>query len=369
MSDRYLELPDAFRQHPRRSAQVRLVRATFRVVEKLVGLHDVVMLQETHGCAADLATLRCRFLRHYVFGSFTVGRRGGGLVFIVDPAFAGAYLDGAVCPLRLVDLIPGRLAKLLFPGTSRLLPLEVVNIHLEVEVAAGEPGHLGARCGFVGTLASSLAPRGEAHTIVVGDWNCTASDEPRLNPVECTLTNDRRTVARLAEAALEQYTELHQPHYTRRGTSGGVIVNLSRIDRIYSNCATCDLLDRRPLVATVGLVTVTTSPSDHVPLSATINEPCRAPPLHPKVAAWVVKHRFFPVAVAQLWRTARHVPVGPMARLAAAKGGLHAAAVLTKRRAAAVGAETVPEKLHWALLAFRGLCPAWQAWSAPPTES
>ena len=44
-----------------------------------------------------------------------------------------------------------------------------------------------------------------------------------------------------------------------------------------------------------------------------------------------------------------------MARLAAAKGVLHAAAVLTKRRAAAVGAETVPEKLHWTLMAFRSL--------------
>ncbi len=113
-------------------------------------------------------------------------------------------------------------------------------------------------------------------------------------------------------------------------------------------------MDRRPLVATVGIVTVTTSPSDHVPLSATINEPCSAPPAHPKVATWVVLHRFYPIAVAELWRTARRVAADPMGRLAIAKEVLHGAAMLTKRRAAAVGAETVPERLHWALLAFRG---------------
>ncbi len=44
-----------------------------------------------------------------------------------------------------------------------------------------------------------------------------------------------------------------------------------------------------------------------------------------------------------------------MARLAVAKEVLHGAAYLTKKRAAEVGAETIPEKLHWAMLAFRGL--------------
>jgi endonuclease/exonuclease/phosphatase family metal-dependent hydrolase len=334
---------------------MRRVRATYSTVAKLVSSHDVVLLQETHGSDADLASLRLRFIRHLVFGSFTVGHHGGGVVFIVDPAFAELYSGNAVCRIRMVDIIPGRLAKIIFPNTLKMASLEVVNIHLEVEVAAGEPGFLGARCGFVAALARALTPRTEAHTIIGGDFNCCASDEPRFNPVESSFTNDRSTVAKLTEVALEQYTELYQPHYTRRGTSGGVIVNLSRIDRLYSNCATCDLMDRRPLVATIGIVTVTTSPSDHVPVSGTINEPIDAPPMHPKIATWIVQHRFFPAAVAQLWRTARLVPGSPMERLAVAKEVLHGAAILTKSRASKVGAETVPERLHWALLAFRGL--------------
>ncbi len=76
--------------------------------------------------------------------------------------------------------------------------------------------------------------------------------------------------------------------------------------------------------------------------------------MHPKVATWVVLHRFYPIAVAELWRTARRVAADPMGRLAIAKEVLHGAAMLTKRRAAAVGAETVPERLHWAFFAFRG---------------
>ena len=321
----------------------------------MVLAHDIVMLQETHGSVHDLASLRHRFMKHHFFGSFLEAGRGGGLVFIIDPDFAKHYLTDTGAPLTLVTKVPGRLAKVVFPGSDELTRLEVVNIHLEVELAAGEPGFFGARCGFVRSLGQFLAPRDVAHTIVGGDWNCTASDEPRLNPVEGSFTHDRSTVAKLTEAALETFTELHQPHFTRRGTSGGIINNLSRIDRIYSNLPTCELLDRKPRVATIGLITTMTSPSDHVPISVVFEELGRGPPPFPTIPPWIVKHRFFPIAVAQLWRTARHVPASPMARLDIAKDVLHGAAILTKRRAAEVGAETVPEKLHWSLLAFRGL--------------
>ena len=303
----------------------------------------------------DLASLRHRFMKHHFFGSFLEAGRGGGLVFIIDPDFAKHYFTDTGAPLTLVTKVPGRLAKVVFPGSDELTRLEVVNIHLEVELAAGEPGFFGARCGFVRSLGQFLAPRDVAHTLVGGDWNCTASDEPRLNPVEGSFTHDRSTVAKLTEAVLETFTELHQPHFTRRGTSGGIINNLSRIDRIYSNLPTCELLDRKPRVATIGLITTMTSPSDHVPISVVIEEPGRGPPPFPTIPPWIVKHRFFPIAVAQLWRTARHVPASPMARLDIAKDVLHGAAILTKRRAAEVGAETVPEKLHWSLLAFLGL--------------
>jgi hypothetical protein len=185
-------------------------------------------------------------VRHLVLGSFTAAGRSGGLVFIVAPDFAAAYgaiLDGH---LELVTTIPGRIAKLVFPGTLGLMPLEITNLHFEVELQPGAPGFHGSRLGFVQSLFRSLAPRHDIHSIVAGDWNSTPSDEPRFNPIEGTFADDRSTVAKKVEEGMGPYTELYQPHFTRRGMSGGVIVKLSRIDRIYSNAATCELLDRRP---------------------------------------------------------------------------------------------------------------------------
>ena len=111
---------------------------------------------------------------------------------------------------------------------------------------------------------------------------------------------DNSSTAKRVEEALVQFTELHQPHYTRRHTSGGIIDNLSRIDRIYSNCPVAELLDRRPSVDTVGLVTATGSPSDHTPVSACIAAPWSSPPLLPTVPTWVLQHPHFPIAVNRL---------------------------------------------------------------------
>jgi hypothetical protein len=324
-------------------------------VGDLVKLHHIVVLQETHGTEHDLNTIRHMHPQHYIRGSFTDSGRGGGLVFIIDPNLATAYNVHDSEQVTVHHIIPGRVAKVKFPGTDKLMAMEVTNIHFEVELQAGDQGFYGARFALADAILGSIAPRHLVHTIFAGDWNSTASDDPRLNPIEGTFSAGRSSISKHLEAGLEDFTELFQPHYTRRGISGGVIVNLSRIDRIYSNCSTCELLDRRPVVATFGLITDTTSPSDHIPVTAKFFPPPSGPPQHPSIPPWVAKHRFFALAVAQLWRTARYVSVGPLARLTIAKEVIHAAAIIAKKKAAEVGAESVPEKLHWALMAFRGL--------------
>jgi hypothetical protein len=55
-----------------------------------------------------------------------------------------------------------------------------------------------------------------------------------------------------------------------------------------------------------------------------------------------------------MWSCVKHLESNSMARLGMAKSILHSAAVVTKRLAAAIGANSTPEKLHWALLAYRG---------------
>jgi endonuclease/exonuclease/phosphatase family metal-dependent hydrolase len=336
-------------------SQLRKQRATTRVVLDLVKHFLLVVLQETHGSVHDLSTLRAILPRHLMRGSFTGSGRSGGLVFIVDPTLAAMFRIRSEEQLTVTQVVPGRVAVLRFPATEGLMALDVANIHFELDMQTGEVGFYAARVAFANLVLGAVAPRHLVHTILAGDWNATASDDPRLNPVEGSFTTGRCAISKHLETGLMDFTELHQPHYTRRGMSGGVIINLSRIDRIYSNSPTCELLDRQPLVATFGLVTDTLSPSDHVPVTVKFFPPPTGPPSNPSIAPWVAKHRFFAPAVAQLWRTARHVRGGPLVRLETAKGVLHAAAIITKQKAAEVGASTISEKLHWALLAFRGL--------------
>ncbi len=113
-----------------------------------------------------------------------------------------------------------------------------------------------------------------------------------------------RPLGSLWNQTLDKMTEIAQPLPTHFNVARNL---LSRIDRIYSNAATCELLDRRPRVATIGLITTTTSPSDHVPVSVVLGSPARAPPPHPTMPSWIAKHRFFPAEVARLWRTAKHI--------------------------------------------------------------
>jgi endonuclease/exonuclease/phosphatase family metal-dependent hydrolase len=335
--------------------QARRQRAKWRTVVELAKLFLIVVLQETHGSEHDLNSLRNVLPRHLIVGSFTASGRGGGLVFILDSALADLFRVQDIGQLAVVHVVPGRVALLRLPATTQLQALDVMNIHFELEMATGDVGFYAARIGLANAVLRAIAPRHIVHTILAGDWNSTASDEPRLNPIEGSFYPGRCAIAKHLEAGLVGFTELYQPHYTRRGMSGGVITNLSRIDRIYSNGPTCELLDRHPVVATYGIVTNTLSPSDHIPITVKFFPAPAGPPVHSSIPAWVAKHKFFPSAVAQLWRTACHVPGGPMARLAVAKEVLHAAATITKAKAGEIGFESTPERLHWALSAFRGI--------------
>ena len=104
----------------------------------------------------------------------------------------------------------------------------------------------------------------------------------------------------------------------------------------------------------MGLVTDLTTPSDHVPVFVNFVSPSLGPPEYPSIPSWVAKHHEFPGAVGRMWACVKHREMGPMARLEMAKSILHSAAVITKRLAASIGANSTAEQLHWALLAYRG---------------
>ncbi len=335
------------------SSQRRLVRATVRVIEKLVASHDIVLLQETHGCEEDLASLRCRFLRHSIFGCFTVGQHGGGLVFIICMKFMNAYGDPTLLKkvLRVNSVVPGRIAFVTLPVLTRLA---IFNIHVDPGMPGYDPRYGNAKLRMIHQLFGAVPAKPLTHSILAGDWNIVEADDSRFHPLINKFTPDSSIHSKILEGKLVGYTELHQPAFTRRQVEGGAISVLSRIDRLYSNGFTCELLDRRPQTSTVGLVTDLTSPSDHVPVLVCFSPRSVGPPEFPCIPGWVAKHPEFPGAVGSMWSCVKHRVVDPLARLEMAKSILHSAAVITKRKAAAIGANSTAEKLHWALLGYRG---------------
>ena len=336
--------------------QARKVRATRAALGRLTKLADVVLLQESHGTLADLSTLRRLFVNFIVVGSFGDSPSAGGLVFMISMDFVASYggPDLLRRVLRVREVVPGRIAFVTLPASTLLTRLSIFNVHIDPGLPGYDPGYSNAKLRMIHQLFAAVPAKPVTHSILAGDWNIVEADDPRFHPLTNKFTHDASIHAKILENKLVGFTELHQPAYTRRQIEGSSISVLSRIDRCYSNWFTCELLDRRPQTTTVGLVTDLTGPSDHVPVRVCFGPPSLGPPEFPCIPGWVAKHPELPGAVGRMWACVRHRSMGPMARLEMAKAILHSAAVVTKRLAAETGANTTAERLHWALLAYRG---------------
>jgi hypothetical protein len=323
---------------------------------KLTKLADVILLQESHGTKADLATLKRLFTNFIVVGSFGDSPSAGGLVFMISMDFVAAYGDPALLKkvLRVREVVPGRIAFVTFPATFCLTRLSIFNVHIDPGLPGYDSGYSNAKLSMIHKLFGVIPAKPLTHSILAGDWNVVEADDPRFHPLTNKFTHDSSIHAKILENKLVGFTELHQPAYTRRQIEGKSISVLSRIDRCYSNWFTCELLDRRPQTTTVGLATDISGPSDHIPVRVCFGPPSAGPPEFPCIPGWVAKHPEFPGAVARMWACVKHRKLDPMERLEMAKSILHSAAVVTKRLAAEIGANTTAERLHWTLLAYRG---------------
>ena len=107
--------------------------------------------------------------------------------------------------------------------------------------------------------------------------------------------------------------ELHQPDFLHCRTNGGRIRHLSRIDRVYTNVPSCELLDMWAVAAARGKFCAL--PSDHLPVSVRLmKKPTArsAPVVRPRVA----KAEAFSGAVERLWKLrAISSAVGSLAEL------------------------------------------------------
>lgn len=128
------------------------------MTETLCGNHDVILLQETRGKAADILTLPGRFVWTGSFfraSDFDASSRAGGVVVGIRRTVAGA--EGA----RLVEISRGRCVsvELRVAGDS----LDVFNVHLDP--AMGQSG----RVHFLRSIRDYISAGAARPTFAGGD--------------------------------------------------------------------------------------------------------------------------------------------------------------------------------------------------------
>ena len=268
-----------------------------RVVEPAMS-HDVVFLQEVHGCEGDLSSLGCYTPNHLLCGSLCSSTAAGGVLTIVHPRlrqrYGGCWSMGTIHQGRatVVDLVDYREGSDVVGG--RHDPLSLCRLHVVPAWTVGEER------GFLGSLRSALPCGSGSVVFVAGDFNFPVDGEGRLNVSTDRVTGGSDSVASHFDCLFDDITGLAQGRPTRRRSEGGTMTVLSRIDRIYSNLPPGELLARNACAATLGKLASQCELSEHVPVVARICGRSVVSGYHPFVPGWLLSLRCFPDLVSDL---------------------------------------------------------------------
>lgn len=147
-------------------------------------------------------------------------------------------------------------------------------------------------------VARACGSRQNTSSFVVGDFNFLEVGEARYS-----VSNglERVPAHRLAIAfsrTFQHFTELVQPHFTHR-TPQTDNTSYARLDRIYTNMPSVDILDFTPTSGTVWDISDTSLPSDHTAVFFGM-KPFEKGSDVPNVAGWICKHPKFPELVGEL---------------------------------------------------------------------
>ena len=183
-----------------------------RKVDKIVGLaqrHDVIMLQEVHGCNEDIAELQCRLPRHLIFGSFCENRNAGGVLVILKPSLVSRYsfVERSV-------ICRGRALVVTLRGAGKH-PLAICCLHVVPEWSVP------VKISFIDQVRAATPEVGEACLILGGDLNFTAAGEGRMEVDSGRVALFDEGVSSHFDDDFWQLTEVACDKPTRRGTVGG----------------------------------------------------------------------------------------------------------------------------------------------------
>lgn len=206
---------------------------------------------------------------------------------MVAASFAASFTS--VVDVAIVD---GRILRVLLDGP--LGSLNVVCIHSNPRLSDAQrlvELRLVARCAKESTNTVS---------IVIGDFNVPAPGEERFDLLNKSWAASDQRLAVEAEDCLANFTEILQPNFTRVGREGGLPRFCSRIDRLFTDMPTIDVLDSQPFGITDCNPAAADLPSDHCAVTFVFRRLLSRPPDRVILPAWLVKSVQFETALSSL---------------------------------------------------------------------
>ena len=324
------------------SVDQRRANLKLGLLKKLMSKVDVIAVQETHGDAGDSAALSRIFPGWCFEESSSVGTVGGGTLFAIRKTFKERFTL-----VTHTTIVPGRVHALaLVEGSGQQVVF--VNLHISPSLSHPEVKHL-----FKSIASYVHNHSARSAVFIMGDFNYLETDESRYHVSTGNFSRDSNTLPSMFNDAFPDFTELAQPDFTRAGSlrDAGLEV-FSRIDRIYCSIPPSQLLDCDLAAGVWASTTASFKISDHRPVLVSISPKVRRGGRPPRIPEWIAKHELF---AGEVFATLFDNPFGthPGNNLLHLKEILHMAAIKVKGIVQEKPADTLDEKLHWAISLVR----------------
>ena len=315
-----------------------LARARLAMLKSLCMNNDIVMIQEAHGNQCHLQLLENELPEFLLMGTFCRNPAAGGAILAIRKA-----LVNTVAPPQMFILDPGRCcAALLEHDGHKML---CANIHLMPSYTQEE------KCALLRDVRALVSDIG-ALTVLAGDFNFVMVEEARYDEAMAANKTGDHAIASYFNNLLGDFCDLRQCEHTRRQVHDRKYSALSRIDRVYTNCAPHELFEMRPYAALTHKLLDPGLPSDHAPVRVVFMRPCRSPPAVPRVQGWVTAHPRFRDHTTAALRDLPVVDAGSPARVGI-KDAIRTAAANVKDGTNDSDPVCTHQKLHVAMFLHR----------------
>ena len=309
-------------------------------MDKLIEHHDIIFVQEAHGDQLDAAEFEATRRKVITFFSPDASAASGGVLTILAKSFAERFTD--ICFQILVN---GRILLLRCAGPEGCL--NAASVHITPAWSTQY------KKDKFNELLAAMPPSADTINIIGGDFNAIVPGEGRFNVRDGTVTVVSDPVGKFFQDALANFTEIYQEDYTRVGMRDERFCSFSRLDRLYVDLPTIELLDRRPRAQVWGSFDYTHTLSDHLPVSASLSSPLLAPPSRATIPKWIAEHDEFLATVTDALNHYPYHKLPPAEAVESMKEVFHAAASRLRRSLRERPAARPSEHLFIAIRAFR----------------